>query len=115
MTAKSYKTDYNRLYNPSVPMELWSPEICDSVHDVFMKKGYNVQSWARVDNQKTQRNALIIKRNDVSVVMEVIFRLRVDVEVHIESSFSVAILLLDTVTVSDLRKAIRTMPKRGDD
>ena len=110
--SSSYKTDYQRV-TCHVKVRLWSVDEMNSVQEAIRSKGYKVTVIPRNSNDGELKNSLDVKRDEVGVFSELLFKKRLDLEMHPAESFRVSILLLDNIPAEVLIDTIkRFLPKR---
>ena len=104
--SSKYRTDYERVhFNP--PIVLFDVEDCERIQDAFKDKGYQVFCINRFSNDGDLKNSIRVNRDELQVVCEVLFKKRLDLEIHPSKSFKVEILLLNNIDVDSLIAAVK--------
>ena len=116
MSRVRYKTNADRMMPLPAPV-IWERAECYLIQHALNDKGYSnvLVNGYRVDQNAVERNNLVVSRNPESLknIMELLLRLRVDVEVHVESSYEVGLLILGNLSADKLLNAVKRMPECG--
>ncbi|MBQ2653050.1 MAG: hypothetical protein IJF83_05800 [Methanobrevibacter sp.] len=108
--SRPYLTIEDKFIQPHYA--LWSHEASEKIKSTLMKKGYFIiVPTTRKGYDNKEHNSWVVYRKEIGVILEQLFRQRVNVEVEATGTFEADIIFVSDPHETDMLKIVKRFQK----